>query len=479
MSPPPPESGDASFTGMPDGPWTRRPAWRSRQIAAEAVTHPVLKLVCLLFGSIGLFALGQQGAQWMFVDGAGAPALTEGAFLALIFLGLAGSLGGFHFFEVVRARTAARGILTLASVPVPLGGTLRGQFDTGLPVRTGASARFRVRVGCYDRREGRGADGHLVARTRTLWDTETVLVSRIVGSPSRHQVSLAFNLPSDLPPTRAHTTDGTPFWRLRVTPYRALPGRPKNLFRNRVLNQLAAWIQEETGRHAYRADVSLPVFDVAPEMHPDAPETPTVPPPQYAQYTPPAPTTRGSALEQDGEANLTVTVWARRNPAILMLTLGGTLAAVLGTAVVSTVSTLAALICALAGVGFGYTAYRTLQPITLTVASDGLRVEWSGLLGTSTNRIPFEEIADARVEGTTLVIEQMEAALDDRRGTADLDTPASVLASVFGTTDDAVSDWLRTGMQKRERTLIIDAGDDLLEAEWVADQIKEEVARTS
>ena len=465
---------------VPDGPWTQRRAWRSRHLPAHADVQTVFKLGGLIFGGVGVFILGKM--LYAAITLAAYRASEEDLALGIVFLGIGLSLGAVYFVQVVRSRLAAQAELTLHTMPVPLGGVLRGVVQTGLPAPEGVMD-VRVRFGCYKKTRSTDSDGDTTIKTRSLWENERIFRSTVRGTASPlHEVPIAFDVPSDQPPSAVQAARSPRFWRIRVIPHRVPAVLPSGLFDRPLLNALAERLRHWIGRQIYQADVYVPVFDVdaetaqrvQDESQPDARQSDSPQPdvPQTSTFAHDTPQTPGVMLERDGPAALTLTCKPKRRPGQLALTLGGTLASVVGTAVGWAVSGWIGLISLLAVGGFGYVALQTLHTVRLTVGQGRILVERLGV-GGSTTRIPFQQIAAVRAEDTTLVIEQTHDALDPRWANADVDTPASMIASVTGASTEDMAEHIRTSGQSIDRQETIDTGSDPLETRWLAEHIRQ------
>ena len=467
----------SSDATIPDGPWTQRQAWRSRHLPAHADVQTVFKLGGLIFGGVGVFVLGKMAYAALTLTAYRVSG--ENLVLGVVFLGIGLVLGGIHFVQVVRSRLAEQAELTLYTMPVPLGETLRGVVQTGLPAPSADPVDVRVRLGCYKKTRSTDSDGDTVIKTRSLWEEERIFQSIVRGtSPPYHEVPVVFDVPDNQPPTTVQASQTPRFWRVRVMPHQAPSALPSGLFDRPLLNRLVQRLRDWIGRRIYQADVYVPVFNVDAETAQGIREKETAlavredDEPRVSTYTRNTPHTPGVSLERDGPAALTLTFNPKRTPGLLMLTVGGTLASLLGTAVGWAVSGWVGLVSLLAVGGFGYVALQTLHTIRLTVGQGRILVERLGM-GGSTTRIPFQQIAAVRAEDTTLVIEQTDDTLDPRWTNADFDTPASMIASITGGSTEDMAEHIRTSGQAIDRQETIETGSDPLETRWLADQIQQ------
>ena len=117
----------------------------------------------------------------------------------------------------IRKRKFGISILTLDTVPAPLGGSLSGTLKTNVRVQDVPPQGFCVRLLCLDRTSYRDSDGDRKVREEKIWGEEQYVPGRRHGATEGVTVPIFFEIPSHLPPTEMSPFDDRVLWRLQVT----------------------------------------------------------------------------------------------------------------------------------------------------------------------------------------------------------------------------------------------------------------------
>jgi hypothetical protein len=231
-----PEFIDASD---PRGPWRARRDWASGDLYFNAGTH--FGVYVMLFVGLVMLAVGFAFAYHLYDELVSGTyrAGDWGALLPIVIFGFTGIL-----MTVVAARAVIQGLkwrgshFHLASVPIPIGGPLRGELRTSRPIAAGHKVWFKIECVSVTEQAMRASDGttdYAINRS-TIWEDEETVISDGSGT-----IPIAFAIPADARQTRA-------------------PGKSRND------NWSIEWqltVQEVGGgREGYTGDFDLPVFSI-------------------------------------------------------------------------------------------------------------------------------------------------------------------------------------------------------------------------
>jgi hypothetical protein len=183
-----------------DQPWLRRKDWASGDLyyssARDSSTFVALGfggvlLIIAVGCAVGFPTLFRQGSYAAFV-----PLLLAGSLgIALTTRGIRRTIswvkyGGTHF--------------RLASVPVPIGGPLRGELRTSSPIRAGQKVRLKLQCTSFTTRQRQRTtsddDTDYDTNSQVLWEDEKTVTSDGSGI-----VPVAFVIPADTRATRSRT----------------------------------------------------------------------------------------------------------------------------------------------------------------------------------------------------------------------------------------------------------------------------------
>lgn len=189
-------------------PWTQRAEWvRGRMERGHAGSLGMFIGFTVVWNIIGWGIVG-----FAFLGGDGDAPLFLWLF-PLVGVALAVMVGRMW----IRQRKFGISILTLDTVPAPLGGSLSGTLETNVRVQDVPPQGFCVRLLCLDRISYRDSDGDRRVREEKIWGGEQYVPGRRQGATEVVTVPISFNIPSHLPPTEMSPSDDRVLWRLNVT----------------------------------------------------------------------------------------------------------------------------------------------------------------------------------------------------------------------------------------------------------------------
>lgn len=180
------ERAGSGTAGDADAAGRGLPAWVAPRMRAER--RDAYGLLWVGLGGVALFALALQipasgTSPWLFV--------VFGAVVAGVL-----ALGVHH---AVRNRRYRDVVLALDTVPVALGGRLRGMLETEVPPDRVPPGGFLVTFGCYRRHERQDSHGRREIVFDPLWEDEKWMRPRPCGDGSRVAIPVAFDVPAGLP----------------------------------------------------------------------------------------------------------------------------------------------------------------------------------------------------------------------------------------------------------------------------------------
>src|SRR5712692_6451395 len=231
-----PEFIDASD---PRGPWRARRDWASGDLYFNAATH--FSVYVMLFFGLAMLAVSLAFAYGLFY-GLVYGTYRAGDWGALLPIVICGSLGSG--LTVLATRAIFQGHewrgshFHLANVPIPIGGTLRGELRTSRPIAAGHKVWFKVECVSVTDHEMRASDGTTETDTNrnTIWEDEETVISDGSGI-----IPIAFAIPADARQTRA-------------------PGKSRNDDWS-IEWQLTAQ-EVGAGKEGYSGEFDLPVFSI-------------------------------------------------------------------------------------------------------------------------------------------------------------------------------------------------------------------------
>ncbi len=231
-----PEFIDASD---PRGPWRARRDWASGDLYFNAGTH--FSVYVMLFFGLAMLAVGLGFAYGLYY-GLVYGTYRAGDWGALLPAVICGSFG--ILLTVLATRAIIQGLkwrgshFHLANVPIPIGGTLRGELRTSRPIAAGHKVWFKVECVSVTDHEMRASDGTTETDTNrnTIWEDEETVISDGSGI-----IPIAFAIPADARQTRA-------------------PGKSRNDDWS-IEWELAAQ-EVRGGKEGYSGEFDLPVFSI-------------------------------------------------------------------------------------------------------------------------------------------------------------------------------------------------------------------------
>lgn len=173
-------------------PWLARKDWASGDLTYKRGSLP--GVLVLFFGAVMLVA------AYGFAGGM-ARSIQENGYAALIPLLITGLVG--LALTLKGGRLIIGGLKTgsvrfhLDTVPIPLGGPLRGELRMARPIPAGQSVRLKLQCVRKSVMRGRpGTDTSIISHV--VWEDEDTVVS-----DGRGAIWVSFVTPSDVPPTKA------------------------------------------------------------------------------------------------------------------------------------------------------------------------------------------------------------------------------------------------------------------------------------
>lgn len=194
--------------------WMKRPDWVAGEIIDERArtrTSPLVGFIVfpgLTLGSLVL-ALIFGDIWWLFTAVIGV--------ITLIFIGAV-------VYEYLHHRKFADSVLALEQTPLRLGGQLRGELRTGVPMQMQSSTPYTITLQCVHRWEttrGSGDKRQTVSESHILWKQETQGDAR-TELTTHQRVPVALQIPDDQPETSLGESKDGNFWELLV--HLPLPG---------------------------------------------------------------------------------------------------------------------------------------------------------------------------------------------------------------------------------------------------------------
>ena len=99
-------------------------------------------------------------------------------------------------------------------VPAWLGGRLKGVIETGVSADKQPEGGFKLRLRCLERSSYRDSDGDKRVREKELWREEQQVYGSVSNKDFTFALSVYFNIPDDMPPTRMIPKDDRTLWRV-------------------------------------------------------------------------------------------------------------------------------------------------------------------------------------------------------------------------------------------------------------------------
>lgn len=176
-------------------PWREREDWSRGRIApTPTITTKAIWILAVGFNAMGWLMLGVVADEKWHLP----VAVVLWFFPAVGLLLLIWSIR-----NLIRWRTVAGAVLELATVPAPVGGTLRGtiRFDRMVHAADG----FRLRLRCYTQ--------YVSGRNQyVVWQSEQAMPTQSVA-----EIPVTFNIPADAKPTGL-AAKALISWRLEIEP---------------------------------------------------------------------------------------------------------------------------------------------------------------------------------------------------------------------------------------------------------------------
>lgn len=199
-------------------PWLARPDWAAGRVVAERRRLLVVPWIVLALAAV-LFVPG----VWLVWRGiaSGSEPLDARFFVLIAFALLVfGFFGGRAFVHTRQALRYRPAVLYLETVPVPIGGELRGTIEAPVELRPGE--RVRLELECVRHVRGTGGDGGSGGHERRLWsDTREVAAAATGPAAGGSAVPVEIRVAAHPPETGSSGT-GTVRWTLKAM---LLPGR--------------------------------------------------------------------------------------------------------------------------------------------------------------------------------------------------------------------------------------------------------------
>jgi hypothetical protein len=191
-------------------PWLQRKDWAESKVVQSGAGSNKLLIGFTIVWNIISYAL----AVFAMMDSWGS---GNEPWFVLIFplIGLALIIATVR--TVIRERKFGISILHLQTIPVWLGGELKGTVETGVLVKNRSSDGFRVRLVCLERKSFLDREGDKRVSEEKLWSDEKQAEAFFSELGKTLSARIIFNIPTDLPSTQLIPEDDRTFWRLEVT----------------------------------------------------------------------------------------------------------------------------------------------------------------------------------------------------------------------------------------------------------------------
>jgi hypothetical protein len=404
---------------LEEAPWMVRREWRTNELP-ESHTWPG-RLLVALFVNAGALPLAGVGLYEFWMSPSWSP------FSIALWILLPSTVGigviWWAFAEIIRLLRFGRSTLVMNTMPARLGHPLRARLRVPIPVARMPDEGVHVTLSCY--RQYVDRSGRRNQRKRNLkWRDEVTLREEPVpGQPDFTEVPIAFDLPTDPPPSTPHKTTARVMWTLEASAPLPIPNPD------------------------YNAVFEIPVFepDSAPESATSEPDPSASPkPPASHQVSPDRPSDISDGIQVEGTPGRGLTVSfapARRRKQALSFT---------ALAVLCLVGSLLAGFSFLGllfgcGVAFGYGAWMKWTNSSTLSVKDGTLSLTQGPVG--------------NVSSTQFPCSALEEVVVDTEG-----------ESFFRTANYSLT-LVRSQSDSTQDVTVVDDLADKAEAEWMADQI--------
>lgn len=193
-----------------DKPWTQRKDWAEGKIIQVGAKNLIFLVAFtimwnLIAGGIAAFAMADE---W---GGGDIP------WLILIFPGVGLILIVATIRTWIRRKKYGIGILKLDEVPAWLGERLKGVVETGVSADKQPEGGFKLRLVCVERNSYRDSDGDKSVRENELWQEEQQVYGSVSNKDFTFALTVYFNIPDHLPPTRMIPADDRTLWRVEAS----------------------------------------------------------------------------------------------------------------------------------------------------------------------------------------------------------------------------------------------------------------------
>jgi hypothetical protein len=197
-------------TNWSEKPWTQRKDWAEGKVIQEGAQS---------FGFLIGFTILWNLLSWGITAYAFITEWETGdvPWFMLIFPFVGFILIVTTFRTWIRRRKFGISVMKLDTLPAYLGDRLRGNIKTGVSALDDPARSFQVKFICAQRKSSRDSKGKKRVSEKKLWSEEHEVYAQLSESMDTLNVSIYFDVPSDLPPTELIPADDRILWRINIT----------------------------------------------------------------------------------------------------------------------------------------------------------------------------------------------------------------------------------------------------------------------
>ncbi len=193
-----------------DKPWTQRKDWaEGKAIQSGARNIGILIVFTIMWNLIaGGIATFTMVSEWSSGD-------IPWFILIFPVFGIILIIGTIRTW--IRRKKYGIGVLKLDQVPAWIGDRLKGVIETGVSADKQPEGGFRMRLVCVERSSYRDSDGDKKVREKELWREEQQVYGSVSIKDFTFALTVYFNIPDNLPPTKLIPADDRTLWRVEAS----------------------------------------------------------------------------------------------------------------------------------------------------------------------------------------------------------------------------------------------------------------------